>query len=311
MITTVTLNASLDKLYLVESMNPQSVMRVRQVVDTAGGKGLNVSKAIALLGEMVEATGFLGGHNGRYIRQLLGQTGIRDSFTAAAGNTRICINVRDMRTQKHTEFLEPGQDISPRELEAFLTQYQAALAASCVTVISGSVPGNLPADIYATLVRMARQAGVAVILDTSGQPLKQAVAERPTLIKPNTDEIAQIMGAAPANRQELIESAQSLHAGGIEYVVISLGKEGCILVCKEGVFQSNALDALEVVNTVGCGDCMVAGFAVGLLHGYDAPTLLGFASAVANANAMTLETGSFDPTVVPQLQKEIEVKQLH
>ena len=311
MITTVTLNASLDKLYVIDELRPESVMRVKQVIDTAGGKGLNVSKAIALLGEPVYATGFMGGHIGSYIRYLLRDTGIEDGFISTNANTRTCINIRDQNTQKHTELLEPGGDITPSELDAFIKAYSAALEKSSVVTLSGSVPGSIPPDIYAKLVRMAKQAGAMVVLDTSGQALKEALKENPTLVKPNRDEIAQIMGRTPSSKQELIDAAMQLHKDGIAYVAVSLGKDGSLLVCNQAVFTCNALTDLPAVNTVGCGDCMVAGFAVGLRRGYSPEKLLRFASAVANANAMTMQTGSFDPAVVPRLEQQIKVEKLN
>ena len=108
MITTVTMNTSLDKLYRVGRLEDGTVMRVREVVNTAGGKGLNVSKVAALLGERVTATGFIGGFNGAHVRALLAGTGVEDAFVDSGVETRACINVIDCETGSSTEFLEPG-----------------------------------------------------------------------------------------------------------------------------------------------------------------------------------------------------------
>ena len=112
MITTVTLNTSVDKLYLVEKLEDYTVMRVKKVSNTAGGKGLNVSKVAHLLGEKVSALGFVGGFNGSYVSSLLEAQGIRAGFTRIQAETRSCINIRELSTGRHTEFLEPGAPVT-------------------------------------------------------------------------------------------------------------------------------------------------------------------------------------------------------
>lgn len=307
MITTVTLNASVDKLYLVEDVRPNTVMRVRQVSNTAGGKGLNVAKVAALCGMPVRAMGFLGGYAGGYVRSLLTAGGITPDFTEMSGETRSCINIRDLATGKHTEYLEPGVPVTSAELEAFLRQYEAALPAADVITISGSVPKGTPDDFYGKLVQAARQAGAPVFLDTSGALLKAGVAARPTLIKPNADEIEQLLGTRPTTREELLAAAQKLHQGGIEYVVLSLGAQGALLVCAAGSFWG-VTPNIPVVNTVGCGDAMVAGFAVGLSRAMPPPEMLRFATAVSTANVLTVPTGYFEQADLQRLLTQVEVR---
>ena len=125
MILTVTLNASSDKLYLVEKLAPYSVSRVQEVVNTAGGKGLNVSRVAALAGGHVTAMGFVGGYNGQLFQSLITTPGITPAFTQVRGETRCCINVRDRETNQSTEFLEPGNPVSQGELERFLATTSA------------------------------------------------------------------------------------------------------------------------------------------------------------------------------------------
>ena len=124
MITTVTLNTSVDKLYLVEKLEDYTVMRVKKVSNTAGGKGLNVSKVAYLLGEKVSALGFAGGFNGSYVSSLLEAQGIRAGFTRIQAETRSCINIRELSTGRHTEFLEPGAPVTHAECDEFLSGYK-------------------------------------------------------------------------------------------------------------------------------------------------------------------------------------------
>lgn len=310
MITTVTLNASVDKLYLVESVSPQTVMRVKEVHNTAGGKGLNVARVAALAGERVRAVGFLGGFAGGYISAMLKDQGIETDFTQISGETRSCINIRDLSTGKHTEFLEPGAQITREDLNAFLKVYRRAVAESEVIAISGSVPQGTPLEFYGELVRMAREAGRLVLLDTSGGLLVRGVKAAPTLVKPNSDEIAQLLGAPAGSREELIAAAQRLHSEGIPIVAVSLGKDGVLVACAEGIFQGTTPD-IPVVNTVGCGDSMVAGFAVGLARKWPVEETIRFASAVSTANALTMETGFFRQEDLDRLHNQIEVIKLN
>ena len=140
MILTVTLNASIDKLYLVEKLAPYSVSRVQEVVNTAGGKGLNVSRVAALAGGHVTAMGFVGGYNGQLFQSLITTPGITPAFTQVRGETRCCINVRDRETNQSTEFLEPGNPVSQEELERFLADYQSQLEQAEVVPFPAACP---------------------------------------------------------------------------------------------------------------------------------------------------------------------------
>jgi tagatose 6-phosphate kinase len=309
MIATVTLNASVDKLYLVEKNTLGTVMRVREVCNTAGGKGLNVSKVAALAGESVTATGFLGGFNGRCVARMLETAGIVPRFAETGAETRSCVNIRDISTGTHTEYLEPGAEVSAREIDEFKKLFSEALQISDVITISGSAPKGVPMPFYGDLVKLAKEAGKPVVVDASGEMLIGAVKAKPTLIKPNTDEIAQLLGGAPESQDEIIEAATRLHGAGIEYVAVSLGKRGSILACGEGVFIGETPD-IPVVNTVGSGDSMVAGFAISICRGYSAAEMLRLATAIATANALEIQTGHISPKNVEKLLKEVNVIKL-
>lgn len=310
MITTITMNASVDKLYLVKDNQPDTVMRVEAVHNTAGGKGLNVAKVAALTGERVRAMGFLGGYNGQYVRSMLRSRGIEDDFTEIPVETRSCINIRNLATGKHTEYLEPGASVTEEDLSRFLEQFRAALETSDVLTISGSVPAGAPEDFYGSLIQSARDRGCPVILDTSGALLKNGISSRPTLIKPNLDELEQLTGQRASAPEQAAEIALRLHREGIPYVAVSLGGEGALLACGEGVFHASA-PKVQTVNTVGCGDSMVAGFAIGLRRGYEAAALLSYGVAVATANALTMPTGHIEPHEVEPLLHRITVCKLY
>ncbi len=309
MILTVTLNSSIDKLYLMESIQPETVMRVKEVHNTAGGKGLNVSKVAAKLGEPVTAMGFVGGFNGRYLESLITSPRIRCAFTHVKGETRSCINCWDLSNGRSTEYLEPGEPVTPEDMDRFLLDFEAQLPGADAVSISGSVPKGVPEDFYCGLIRRCHASGVPVLIDTSGNRLIAAAKEKPSFIKPNEDEIAQLTGRHFSAAQETVGALWALHQGGIPYAVLSMGGEGALLACDEGVFHGKP-PRITPRNTVGCGDSMVAGFAVGFARRL--PILEGFrmALAVSAANALSIFTGDFDPADYNRLYPEVSIEKL-
>lgn len=309
MIMTVTLNTAIDKLYLVDELLPFEVSRVREVVNTAGGKGMNVSRVAALSGEEVTAMGFAGGCTGQFFRSLIREPGIRPAFTATAGETRSCINIRDKKTNRSTEFLEPGCPVTEQELAAFFSDFRRELPGADVVAISGSMPAGVPSDCYARLVREARALGKPVLVDTSGAALRETIPAGPSLIKPNTDELAQLTDADVSSLESCVAAARQLRAAGAENVAVSLGKDGVLVVSGEGVFRGLTPD-VPVVNTVGCGDSMVAGFAVSLARKKPLEEAIRFAVAVSTANALTKETGFYRQEDLLRLLPEIRVERI-
>lgn len=307
MITTVTMNASLDKAYFMQNVIKNgTVMRVSSCRTTAGGKGMNVARAAALCGAKVQATGLVGGYNGQQLEKLLSDDGIPYQFSHIKGETRCCINILDPGYGS-TEYLEPGCEVSEEEEQMFMKKYPKIIKDSEVVTISGSLPKGLKYDLYGKMITIAKAMGKIVILDTSGEALKLGIASGPTMVKPNQDEIEQLFGVKIRDRNDVIRYAKELHERGIAYVVISLGKDGALLVCEDGVFQGKAPD-VKTVNTVGCGDSMVGAFAAALERKYTAKDALKYAVAVATANAMSPDTGNFDLDICKELLEQVTVE---
>ncbi|MFD0110561.1 1-phosphofructokinase family hexose kinase [Streptomyces sp. NPDC127164] len=196
MILTVTLNTALDITYRVPGLRPHASHRVREVTERPGGKGLNVARVLAALGHEVTVTGFAGGTTGDTVRAgLTGVPGVADALVPVAGATRRTIAVVDERTGDTTQLNEPGPAVAPAEWNAFQEAYEELLAGAAAVALCGSLPPGVPVGAYAGLVRAARAAGVPVLLDTSGEPLRRGVAARPDIIKPNADELAELTGS--------------------------------------------------------------------------------------------------------------------
>jgi len=309
MITTVTLNVAIDKLYIVDEYKPYEVMRVKECTYTPGGKGLNVTKVAHLLHEDVVATGFVGGHAGEWILEELDNMAIKHRFVKANGETRTCINIKELSTGKHTEFLEPGSPLSEEQEALFLQAFEHTIKESDVITISGSIPQGISKDIYNKLVELCKNAGKKVLMDTSGELLIHVIKSSPTMIKPNIDELKAITNKEINTIEDVIVAAKELKEKGIEIVAISLGKEGVIVVCDEGVYQGIP-PQIEAVNTVGCGDSMIAGFATGLSRGINMVDTIKMAVAVSAANALTNDTGYFKEADYNELLNRVIIKKL-
>lgn len=172
-----------------------------------------------------------------------------------------------------------------------------------------SMPKGVPDDLYCELIRHCRAAGIPVLVDTSGSRLVSAAGEKPTLIKPNEDEILQLTGQPFSGTAEAAAALKKLHSSGIRYVVLSQGAEGALLACSEGLFLGRP-PKITPRNTVGCGDSMVAGFAVAFARRMPAPDAFRMALAVSAASALSLLTGDFDPADYERLYPEISIEQL-
>ena len=194
MILTVTLNAAIDKRYVVDDFKAGEVNRVRECSYVPGGKGLNVSKPASIYGAEVVATGFVGGHAGNYIEDALKPFGIKGEFYHVDAESRSCINIWDEVNHVQTEFLEPGFTLTEEDFRGFEKKFTELVKDADVVSMSGSVPKGLDGTAYQRLVKIVKEAGKPVILDTSGKLLEMGIEACPTLIKPNIDEIRMLTG---------------------------------------------------------------------------------------------------------------------
>lgn len=309
MILTVTLNAAIDKRYVVEGFRTGEVNRVKECTYVPGGKGLNVSKPASIYGAEVVATGFAGGHAGAYIEDALKPFGIKSAFYHVDAESRSCINIWDEVNQVQTEFLEPGFTLTEEDFTGFEEKFRQLVKEAKVVAMSGSVPKGLDGTAYQRLVKIVKEAGIPVILDTSGKLLEMGIEAIPTMIKPNIDEIRMLTGKRCDDISEIIDAAKAIHERGVKIVAVSLGAEGSLAVGDEGIFRA-CVPKIDAVNTVGCGDSMIAGFALGLSKGLPLEETLRLASAISAAAAMREETGFFVMEDMEKLLPQIEITRL-
>ena len=309
MILTVTLNAAIDKRYVVEGFRTGEVNGVKECTYVPGGKGLNVSKPASIYGAEVVATGFAGGHAGAYIEDALKPFGIRSAFYHVDAESRSCINIWDEVNQVQTEFLEPGFTLTEEDFAGFEAKFRQLVQEAKVVAMSGSVPKGLDGTAYQRLVKIVKDAGIPVILDTSGKLLEMGIEAIPTMIKPNIDEIRMLTGKRCDDISEIIEAARAIHERGVKIVAVSLGADGSLAVGDDGIFRAR-VPKIDAVNTVGCGDSMIAGFALGLSKGLPLEETLRLASAISAAAAMREETGFFVMEDMEKLLPQIEITRL-
>ncbi|MFG2679418.1 1-phosphofructokinase family hexose kinase [Streptomyces sp. NPDC048392] len=296
MILTVTLNTALDITYRVPRLTPHASHRVAGVTERPGGKGLNVARVLAALGHEVTVTGFAGGATGGVVRErLTGVRGVTDALVPVAGPTRRTLAVVDERTGDTTQLNEPGPTVASAEWEAFREAYEDLLAGAAAVALCGSLPPGVPVGAYAGLVRAARAAGVPVLLDTSGEPLRRGLAARPDLIKPNADELAELTGS-----HEPLRAAQAARRRGARAVVASLGADGMLAVTPEGRWRA-APPAHVHGNPTGAGDSAVAGLLSGLVEHLTWPDRLARAVALSAATVLAPVAGEFDRAAYEEL----------
>ncbi|MET9426757.1 MULTISPECIES: 1-phosphofructokinase [unclassified Streptomyces] len=293
MILTVTPNPSLDRTYEVPVLERGEVLRATGERTDPGGKGVNVSRAVAAAGYRTVAVVPLGGAPGALVAELLAAQGIEVAPVPLKGDTRSNIAVVEPDGTL-TKINAPGPALTPAESEAILAAVGAyASDADCTWVAcGGSLPRGLPPEWYADLVTRAHGYGARIALDTSGPSLTAALRGRPDVVKPNAEELAEAVGRPLATVGDAVKAAEELLAGGAGAVLASLGADGQLLVTASGALYGHAaVPAGSVRSDVGAGDASLAGF---LAAGGEGPDAL--MAAVAHGAAAVQLPGSEMPT---------------
>ncbi|HEL0635089.1 TPA: tagatose-6-phosphate kinase [Streptococcus equi subsp. zooepidemicus] len=310
MILTVTLNPSIDISYPLNRLTLDTVNRVNRTTKTAGGKGLNVTRVLAEAGQSVVATGFIGGKLGDFVIHQLQEQGISNQFFKIKGETRNCIAV--LHEGMQTEILEAGPYIDMDEAEGFLNHMSIIAKQFDVLTFSGSLPKGLAAHYYQDLITMARAYGSKVVLDCSGAPLKAVLAgkDKPTVIKPNLEELEDLIGQpVTLDEERLISLLSQPLFEGIEWIIVSLSAQGAFAK-HHNRFYRVTIPKIEVVNPVGSGDATVAGIAWALAEGDDDETLLKKANVLGMLNAQETRTGHVNMAHFDELFDRIQVEEV-
>ncbi|NUV86380.1 1-phosphofructokinase [Streptomyces sp. KAI-26] len=289
MILTVTPNPSLDRTYQLPGLVRGTVLRATADRVDPGGKGINVSRAVAAAGHRTVAVAPMGGPEGALLARLLGEHGIEAAGVPVTGSTRINVTLVEPDTTL-TKINAAGPELSAAEAEDVLEAVRARSAAADWIACCGSLPRGLPPQWYAELVARSHRAGARIALDTSGAALTAALREGPDVIKPNAQELAEAVGRPLATVGDALKAAEELRERGAGAVLASLGADGQLLVEVSGAYFASARVA-TVRSNVGAGDASLAGFLTAGGHGPGA-----LASAVAHGAAAVQLAGSLMPT---------------
>lgn len=304
MLLTVTPNTALDKTYMVEHFTIDRVHRPYETRIVAGGKGVNVARVTHTLGGEALATGFLGGHTGREIRERMALEGLQDAFVEVDGESRLCIAIMDTRARTQTEVNEPGPDIRPEDHARFLETFTPLLDRVDAVAFSGSLPPGLPTAFYRDLIRLAKEKGVRTALDTSGEALALGLEATPDILKPNASEVSALMGRDIETVGDAAEAGRELLARGVQRVAITLGRCGAVAVDQTGSWYAEPPE-VEFRSAVGSGDSFLAAFLMVLSEGRLLADALRYAVAAGAANATTYTAGVLERHTVENIAPRV------
>ena len=301
MIYTVTMNPAIDYVVqLAQELTPGAINRSTGEDYQFGGKGINVSNMLQRLGQETVALGFVAGATGTWLEQGLADMGLSTRFFHLdRGMTRINVKVK---AGEETELNGMGPVISEFDLERLYVQLDA-LNEHDVLVLSGSVPGCLKNDIYARILARLEKRKIRTVVDAAGELLTRTLPYRPFLIKPNDRELEDIFQKPMDTEAALLEAARALQAMGARNVLVSLGGSGALLLAETGSIYRCPAPQGQVINSVGAGDSMVAGFLAGFLDTGDYGAALRIGIAAGSATAFSL--GLADGTTVKELLSQI------
>jgi tagatose 6-phosphate kinase len=310
LITVLCANAGVDKTYEIANFAAGGYYHPGQVLTVAGGKGINVARVLAMLGQSHRVTGFAGGNNGRFITRQLIEAGSHAELVKIAEESRVTISVIDRVEHTETRVDEVGALVTPGEVGKLTAKWRKLLGSSEMAIISGSAPRGVTKELYAELAQMARQAKVPLILDAHGEMLSRALPSRPMMIKPNLSEMQQLMRAPLTVPDGVVAASRELLDGGLSVVMVTLGARGAI-----GVTESHGIwwakpPKVSVVSAVGSGDAFLAGFAAASMERKDFGERMRLATACGAANASSLGAGQITREKVEEILPEVQLERL-
>jgi 1-phosphofructokinase family hexose kinase len=311
-IITVTLNAAIDKSLSVPNFRLGRRHRTVEQRTAAGGKGVNVARALKTLGQPVIATGFAGGPTGTRIVDQLTEESILNDFVRIREESRTNTAVYDPTTGQQTEINERGPSVTPKEVELFRDKLLYLARGADIVVIAGSLPRGVDPDVYAGLLRELRKLGVTTMIDTEGEPLRQAVRAEPDVISPNVVEAEELVGHEFNDDEDRLIAVGEMVEQGAREAIMTL-EDGCV-ACLRVDGQSSrfrvTIPQREAVAGVGAGDAFLAGFVAARYSGRTPQECLAYGVACGAESTQHLGAGLVEPREVERLVGEVDVQAL-
>ncbi|WP_304206049.1 1-phosphofructokinase [Fusobacterium perfoetens] len=303
MIYTVTLNPAVDYYLSMDKFIEGELNSLKDAYTLPGGKGINVSKVLKNFGVESVTLGFVGGFTGEYIRKNIEEYGIQQDLVQIKEDTRI--NIKMKTNEKESEISGKAPDILKEEYKIFLEKIKN-IKSEDILVLSGSIPKSLPRNVYVEIIKQLPN-GVKVFVDTRGDSLRDVLKEGVFLVKPNNHELEEFFGERYSTDDEIIEAGKKLMELGSENVLISLGKNGSILITKNGIYRGNVPKG-KLISSVGAGDSMVAGILYGVVKGEEIEEAYKYGISSGSSTAFSEGLTTFEN--MEKLLKEIQIKKL-
>ena len=293
MIYTLTLNPAVDRELAVEEIVFDTVLRASEWRVDCGGKGFNVARMLQSLGTSSVALGFAAGKSGELLDDTLQSLGIETDFVWVGGETRTNVSIVSTDHAHHVKVNEPGPTVSETDLAKLVQKVRGLARPDDGWVLAGSLPPGAPPTFYAEIITILQSAGARVFLDTSDEALRQSCPVKPFLVKPNAAEAQELTGLPINTPAEIAAVGAAIQAMGPVNVIISLGKQGALLVNGQKAWLAASPEIVEH-NPIGAGDSMVAGLVWGLSQGHSMPEALcrGIACGAATASQGGTAVGS-------------------
>ncbi len=309
MIITVTLNAAIDKSLSVPNFRLGRRHRTVEQRTIAGGKGVNIARTLKALGQPVIATGFAGGATGTHIVEQLTEEAILNDFVRIREESRTNTSVLDPTTGQQTEINERGPSVSEKEIELFRDKLVYLARGAAIVVFAGSLPPRVGPELYATLIGELEPMGVMTVVDTDGQPLRQAVRAEPDLVSPNVLEAEELVGHEFAGEQERSLVVREIAALGPREAIMTV-PDGCfaqLLVDDQPRLKRARVEPREPIAKSGSGDAFLAGYLAARYEGRAPDQCLRFGVACGAESTGRLGAGLIDPRDARRLMGDVEL----
>jgi 1-phosphofructokinase family hexose kinase len=310
MILTVTLNAAIDRTVAVPNFRQGHRHRAVDSRTVAGGKGVNVARAISLLGRPVIATGLIGGPTGGQVLEHLDRESVLHDFTRIAGETRINLAVIDPTSGEQTEINERGPAVMPEEVDTFLERLAYLASGASICVLAGTLPPEVDTGIYARLVKDLQERGVTVVLDSEGEPMLAGLRACPDFVAPNEREAEELVGHEFGEPADLAHGVAELTRLGAAEAVITRA-DGCVAAVGEGGdlrYLEISTEPLEPIAAVGSGDAFLAGYVAARYEGRPPEECLAYGVACGAESTQHFGAGVVDRERAERLVGDVEVR---
>jgi 1-phosphofructokinase/tagatose 6-phosphate kinase len=311
-ILTVTLNAAIDRTVAVPNFRLGHRHRAVESRTFAGGKGVNVARALKLLGRPVISTGLAGGATGTRILERLAEESILNDFTRIEGESRTNLAVVDPTSGEQTEINERGPEVRADEIDRFIEKLLYLAQGANICVLAGSVPPGVDPAVYARLIGELRRLGVPAVLDTEGEPIRLGLRAEPAVVAPNVGEAEEAVGHEFNDADDLALGLAGLLEMGAREAVITR-EAGCVAIVDDGGARRRyevEIEPLEPVSAVGSGDCFLAGYVAARYEGGTPRECLAYGVAAGAESTQHFGAGTVDPHGVDRLASRVEVREL-